>query len=81
MACGQQLIEDVAAVLNDIPATQHAIRAKLTRTASPRAVRYAIAALVKEGRAKRRGHRGYYVINEQTAVLSKDAGKDSSASF
>jgi hypothetical protein len=61
MPAGPALINAVESVLTDVPATQHTIRCRLPGAYSPRAVRYAIAALVKEGKAKRKGHRGYYV--------------------
>ena len=61
MPAGPDLINAVESVLTDVPATQHTIRSRLVAASSSRAVRYAIAALVKEGKAKRKGHRGYYV--------------------
>ena len=63
MPCGKHLVNQVAAVLTDQPATSFVIRDRLVGTYSSRAVRYAIAELVKEGRAKLRGKFKGYVAS------------------
>jgi hypothetical protein len=49
MPAGPALINAVASVLTDEPATPDTIRCRLPGAYSSRAVRYAIAALVKDG--------------------------------
>lgn len=59
MPCGPQLIEDVASVLrSDWGKTPCIIQQHLSAAYSRRAIRYALAALIKSGRAKRKGEQG-----------------------
>lgn len=61
MPVGKFLIDQVAAVLGDEPAHIIQIRGRLVGTYSSRAIRYAMQALVKQGRAKVKWKRGHYV--------------------
>jgi len=64
MPAGPQLIEAVAKCLaehgfaQEIALFPSEIRAQITMDATNRAIRYAITALIKDGRAKRRGPSG-----------------------
>jgi predicted HTH transcriptional regulator len=61
MPCGQQLIEAVADVLakpDQTAYTPNEIRLGLGGLITTRAIRYAIAELIKQGRAKRKGQQG-----------------------
>lgn len=68
MHCSPSLINAVAAVLTKQPATALQLRNRLVGTYSTRAIRYAVAELIKQGRAKR--------IYERGPVKSVDAGFD-----
>lgn len=71
MPAGASLINQVASVLPDHPGgavTATVIRNRLPGAYSVRAVRYAIAALVREGRAQRRGQQGpVYAASDKNA--------------
>ena len=58
MPCGPALINAVAGVLTDQPVTSGQIQRVLGLSYSNRAIRYAIAALVRDGKAKRKGNGG-----------------------
>ena len=71
MPCGPQLIEAVAKCLSaDSGATAWAIHADLEPVLgkiTTRSIRYAIAELIKQGRAKRKGQQGpVYAVKEET---------------
>lgn len=73
MPCGPQLIEAVASVLHVTNGhTPTTIYEQLTMQASNRAIRYAIAELIKQGRAKRKGQQGpvYAVVPKETKCLA-----------
>lgn len=68
MPCGPQLIEDVASVLHvQNGKTPALIQKHLPAAYTRRAIRYALAALIKSGRAKRRGEQGpvFAVANDE----------------
>jgi hypothetical protein len=54
MPAGPVLIASVASVLSDVPLTAVEVRKRLPGLYSSRAVRYALAALVKQDRADRK---------------------------
>ncbi len=55
MPCGSRLAEAVAAIIAEGPLCVADIFAKLNPPASQRAIRYALAGLMKDGRAVRDG--------------------------
>lgn len=61
MPVGRELVNAVASVLTDTPKHVAAIRGHLIGNYSSRAVRYALAELVKTGRAKKKGRIGHYI--------------------
>lgn len=71
MPCGSQLIEAVAAQLhvqNGITPSEIQRRLEIIKwdETSRRAIRYAIAELIKQGRAKRKGQQGpVYAITQK----------------
>lgn len=61
MPAGIYLVNQVAAVLTDVPTSTLDIRNRLAGTYSVRAVRYALTTLVKTNRAQLKSRRGYYI--------------------
>jgi predicted HTH transcriptional regulator len=68
MPAGPTLIKCVSLVLNGEPKTPNTIRSELFAggvECTTRAIRYAIAELIKSGRAKRKGQSGpVYAVKE-----------------
>lgn len=64
MPAGEALINAVASVLTDEPSTTGTIRNRLAGHYSLRAVRYALAALIVQGRARRKLRAGLYVAHK-----------------
>ena len=58
MPCGPALINAVASVLDDKGCTPAIIQKRLSGYHSLRAIRYAVAELIEQGRAKRKGQQG-----------------------
>lgn len=61
MPVGKAFVNQVAAVLTDVPSNSIEIKNRLVGTYSARAVRYALTELVKSDRALRKGTKGKYV--------------------
>ena len=67
---GSDLVNAVASVLTDTPATAKELRNRLVGTYTTRAVRYAITELIETGRAKRLYNRGPVVaMNKKNAEI------------
>jgi hypothetical protein len=71
MPAGPVLIQAVASVLTDEPTTAREIRAKLPGLYSTRAVRYALSALVKQGRVEQNSHVVKYCYKAKKEVVNE----------
>jgi hypothetical protein len=58
MPCGPQLIDEVEKWLLYQGCTPKELQSMIGRKVTTRSIRYAIAALIKQGRAKRKGQQG-----------------------
>lgn len=77
MPAGQLLIEEVAALLSNVPKSVGMLQAQLGVNVTGRAIRYAryaLDALIKGGRAKRLGHR-----NQHYKVLAVERLREQAA--